>query len=211
MKGHIRQRSKGKWEITIDIGRDAATGKRLRHFETINGIKNDAQHRLAELLIHIEQGTYIKQQRKLTVADWLFQWLAGHVTGDLTPKTSESYNHELRHYIIPRLGGIRLNDLRSHHIQGYIAEALSGGRRRSTGGLSRRTVQYHYRILSKALDDAIRMGLLAVNPCKGIRPPRPARHDIPAIGPDDLTRLIAAMEGSSLPSLLLYSPAYRTT
>jgi len=197
MKGHIRQRSKGRWEITIDINRDPATGKRLRHFETVKGVKKDAQHRLAELLINIDQGTYIKQPMKLTVAIWLLQWLAGHVTGNLTPKTSESYNHELRHYVIPRLGGIRLNDLRPHHIQDYIAEVLSGGRRRSTGGLSRRTVQYHYRILSKALDDAIRMGLLAVNPCKGVRPPRPLRHDIPAIGSDDLTRLIAAMGGSS--------------
>ena len=131
MRGSIRQRSKGKWEITIDIARDSVTGKRLRHFETVSGGKRDAQHRLAALLTNIEQGTYIKQQRKLTVADWLFQWLAGHVTGNLTPKTSESYNHELRHYIIPRLGGIRLNDLRPHHIQGYIAEVLSVGRRRS--------------------------------------------------------------------------------
>ncbi len=64
MKGYVRQRSRNKWEITIDIGRDAATGKRLRHFETIKGNKKDAQHRLSELLINIEQGTYIKQQRK---------------------------------------------------------------------------------------------------------------------------------------------------
>lgn len=197
MKGHIRIRSKGKWEITIDVGRDAATGKRMRHFETISGTKNDARHRLAELLINIEQGTYIKQQRKLTLAAWLLQWLDGYVTGNLAPKTVESYQHELRNYIIPRLGGIRLNDLRPNHIQNYIAEVLSGGRRRSTGGLSHRTVQYHYRIMSKALDDAIRMGLLAVNPCKGVRPPRPLRHDIPAIGSDDLARLIAAMMGSS--------------
>ncbi len=78
MKGHIRQRSKGKWEITIDTGRDSATGKRLRHFETVKGVKKDAQHRLAELLINIEQGTYIKQSRKLTVDTWLFKWLDGY-------------------------------------------------------------------------------------------------------------------------------------
>ena len=197
MKGSIRQRSKGRWEITIDINRDPATGKRLRHFETVKGVKNDAQHRLAELLINIEQGTYIKQTRKLTVATWLLQWLDGYVTSNLSPKTNESYQHELRHYIIPRLGGIRLNELRPHHIQDYIVEALSVGRKRSAGGLSHRTVQYHYRILSKALDDAIRMGLLAVNPCKGIRPPRPARYDIPAIGQDDLMRLMAAMKTSA--------------
>ena len=197
MKGYIRQRSKSKWEITIDIGRDAATGKRLRHFETINGIKKDAQHRLAELLINIEQGTYIKQPRKLTVAAWLLQWLDGYVASNLSPKTNESYQHELRHYIIPRLGGIRLNELRPHHIQDYIAEVLSGGRRRSTGGLSHRTVQYHYRILSKALDDAIKMGLMTVNPCKGVSPPRPARHDIPALGPDNLVKLMEAIRQSS--------------
>jgi len=197
MRGHMRKRGKSNWEITIDIGRDAETGKRLRHFETVKGVKKDAQHRLAELLINIEQGTYIKQTRKLTVADWLLQWLHGYVASNLSPKTNESYQHELRHYIIPCLGGIRLNDLRPNHIQDYIAEALSGGRRRSAGGLSHRTVQHHYRILSKALDDAIRMGLLTVNPCKGVRPPRPARYDIPALGPDDLTKLMGTIRQSS--------------
>ena len=176
MQGYMRPRSKGKWEITIDIGRDATTGKRLRHFETINGIRKDAQRRLAELLINIEEGTYIKQQRKLTLATWLLQWLAGHVTGNLTPKTTESYQHELCHYIIPRLGGIRLNELRPHHIQNYVAKALSEGRRHRIGGLSSRTVQYHYRILSKSLDDAIRMGLIAVNACKGVSAPRPSNE-----------------------------------
>jgi len=68
MKGYIRQRSKGKWEITIDTGRDPSTDKRLRHFETIVGGKKEAQHRLAELLLNIKKGTYIKQPKKLTVA-----------------------------------------------------------------------------------------------------------------------------------------------
>jgi len=44
MKGSIRQRSKGSWEITIDIGRDPATGKRQRHFESLRGTKKVAQH-----------------------------------------------------------------------------------------------------------------------------------------------------------------------
>ena len=67
MKGYIRQRSKGAWEICIDRGSDPESGKRLRHFETVRGIKKDAQHRLAELLVDILKGTYIKQPRKLTV------------------------------------------------------------------------------------------------------------------------------------------------
>lgn len=50
MKGSIRLRSKGSWEITIDTGRDVATGKRLRHFESVQGTKKDAQRRLYEII-----------------------------------------------------------------------------------------------------------------------------------------------------------------
>ena len=46
MKGHIRQRSKGSWEIAIDIGKDPSTGKRIQHFETIRGCNADAQRRV---------------------------------------------------------------------------------------------------------------------------------------------------------------------
>jgi len=197
MKGYIRQRSKGKWEITIDIGREPTIGKRVRHFETVKGTKKDAQRRLAELQVSVEQGTYIKQTRQMTVAVWLKRWLDGYAASNLALKTRESYEQELLNYVIPSLGGIRLGDLRSHHIQEYIAKALSEGRKRTTGGLSHRTVQYHYRILSKALDDAIRMGLIVVNPCKGVNSPKPAHTDIPAIGPDELSQLIAAMRESS--------------
>ena len=41
------------------------------------------------------------------------------------------------------------------------------------------------------------MVLMTVNPCKGVSPPRPARYDIPALGPDDLTKLMGAIRQSS--------------
>jgi len=119
------------------------------------------------------------------------------VTSNLSPKTNESYTHELRSYVIPYLGGTRLSELRPHHIQNYIAKALSEGCRHRTGGLSNHTVQYHYRILSKALADAIKMGLIAVNACKGVSAPRPVRRDIPSIGLEDVTKLLSAIKDSS--------------
>ncbi len=135
MRGSIRQRSKGSWEITIDIGRDPATGKRLRCFETMEGTKKDAQRRLVELQVNVEQGTYIKQPKQLTMAIWLRQWLDSYAASNLAPKTRESYAHELRNYIIPRLGRIRFSELRPHYVQEYIANALSDGRRRGVGSL----------------------------------------------------------------------------
>ena len=78
-----------------------------------------------------------------------------------------------------------------------ILPKRSEGRRHRTGGLSNRTVQYHYRILSKALADAIRMGLIAVNACKGVSAPRPVRRDIPSIGLEDVTKLVSVIKDSS--------------
>jgi len=54
MKGYIRQRSKGKWEITIDIGRDPSTSKRSRLYESVRGTKKDVQRRLVELLANLD-------------------------------------------------------------------------------------------------------------------------------------------------------------
>ena len=197
MRGSIRKRSKQSWEICVDIGRDPSTGKRLRHFENVRGTKRDAQRRLAELTITVEQGTYIKQQKHMTLAFWLRQWIDGYVLSNLAEKTRESYTHELINYVIPSLGNIKLSELRPSNINGYIAKALTQGRKLRNGGLSKRTVQYHYRILSKSLDDAVRAGLLSVNPCKSISPPRDAHKTIPAFGPDELDKLITALKQSN--------------
>ena len=197
MKGYLRRRGRESWEITVDTGRDPSTGKRRRHFESVRGSKKDAQLRLAELMVTIEQGTYIKQNRYTTLEAWLRQWLDGHALSNLAAKTRDSYKHELLKYVIPSLGNVRLNELRPHHIQQYITKALTHGRRLKAGGLSHRTVQYHYRILSKSLDDAIKMGLIMFNPCKGISPPRPSRTNIPTLGPDELNKLISAIKESS--------------
>jgi hypothetical protein len=42
MKGHIRERSPGKWAIILDV-RDPATGKRRRKWHSFSGTKREAQ------------------------------------------------------------------------------------------------------------------------------------------------------------------------
>jgi len=123
MKGFMRQRSKGSWEITIDIGRDPATGKRLRHFENVKGNKKDAQQRLAELLVTIEQGSYSKPTR-LTVGQWLKDWVDSYVTTNCSLRTVDSYRTEIDNHISVAFGAIPLTQLRPQHLQAYYARAL---------------------------------------------------------------------------------------
>ena len=55
MKGTIRQRNPGSWEIQVFLGRDA-NGKRIRKTETVRGKKSDAQRRLREILAELDRG-----------------------------------------------------------------------------------------------------------------------------------------------------------
>ncbi len=55
MKGSLRQRSPGSWELTFDLGRDTF-GKRRRKHLTVRGSKAHAQRELRCLLTTLDRG-----------------------------------------------------------------------------------------------------------------------------------------------------------
>ena len=176
MKGYLRQRTKGSWEITIDIGTDPSTGKRQRHFESVRGRKLDAQKRLHELLYTLEQGTYVKPNR-LTVAQFLEDWLQGYVATNTAPRTCERYDEIVRLHLIPALGYLPLSALQPQHIQKCYADALAFGRRDGKGGLLARTVHKHHRILYEALKHGVKQGVVTRNAAEAVDPPHPRSTD----------------------------------
>ncbi|MEK7874633.1 MAG: Arm DNA-binding domain-containing protein, partial [Pseudomonadota bacterium] len=78
MRGHIRKRGKDSWTIVISLGHDPSSGKRLQKWVSIKGTKREAEKALTELIHSIEEGNYI-QPHRLTVGDWLRQWLESYV------------------------------------------------------------------------------------------------------------------------------------
>ena len=197
MKGHIRQRSKGSWEIAIDMGKNPATGKRRQHFETVRGTKKDAQRRLAELIVGVEKGTYAKSPRAFTFGEYLTEWLQNHVQLHCRPRTAESYRHIVHHYIIPALGQIRLSELKPQHVSSYCSNA-------SSQGLSNRTVLHHFRLLHKAMESSLKLRLIAINPCDGVDPPRPIEKEMKTLSPDELSQFLSAISKVPWPYYYLF-------
>lgn len=192
MKGHIRQRSKGSWEITIDVGRDPVTGKRLRHFESVRGAKKYAQRRLHELLNTLEQGSYIKPTR-LTVAQFLEEWLQYYVRTNTGPRTAERYQEIVRVHLIPALGSLPVLALQPSHIQKYYTRALEAGRRDGKGGLSARTVYHHHRVLYEALRWGVRHGILVRNVVEAVDAPRPQHKEVGMLGANEIRLILDAV------------------
>ena len=161
MKGHVRERSPGRWAIVIDV-RDPQTGKRKRRWHSFTGTKRQAQVECARLITEREGGAYIDPTR-VTVAAFLQRWL-GHMATQVSPRSHENYGAVINTNIVPLVGNMVLSKLRPDAIAAMYMTALESGRRKG-GGLSARSVCMMHRVLSQAMKQTVKWQLLAQNPC----------------------------------------------
>ena len=174
MKGSIRQRSPGSWELTVDMGRDAR-GKRLRKFVTIRGSKSGAQRRLREMLSTLDRGIPLVTER-VTVAEWMERWLGEIVAVHRRQTTLERYSGIVNRHIIPVIGHLRLDRLTPLHIRQMESDLTA--REMAPAG-----VQLVHTALSGALKYAMQMEVIFRNPASLVSPP-PVRR--PELSPPDI-------------------------
>ena len=140
MRGHIRQRSAGSFELKVDIGKDAA-GKRIVEYRTFRGGKRAAQGELAKLIAAVDKGEHVARSTLTVgahVAERIEQWIA---LGKITPKTAERYRELLSNQIMPFIGAISLQTLKAIDVEKWHATLRVSGRRDGKGGLSALTIR----------------------------------------------------------------------
>ncbi|NVP55990.1 site-specific integrase [Mycoplana rhizolycopersici] len=191
MKGHIRERSPGKWAIVLDVGEpDPKTGKKKRKWHSFTGTKRQAQSECARLIAEITSGGYV-EPTKQTVAEFLAEWLK-FIKPTVTPKTHERYTEICEKNLGPLIGDVALAKLKTDRIDAAFAKALTEGRRRAGGGLAPRTVHHMRRVLIKALNQAVTWDRLAKNPATATTPPKIERVKMLAYDADQTATLIEA-------------------
>lgn len=191
MKGHIRERSPGKWAIVLDVGEvDPKTGKKKRKWHSFAGTKRQAQAECARLITEITTGRY-SEPTKQTVGEFLTEWL-GFIKPSVSPKTHERYAEICTKSLSPLIGDVILSKLKTDRIDAAFAKALTEGRRRGQGGLSPRTVHHMRRVLIKALGQAVTWERLSRNPATATTPPKVERTQMLAYDADQSAVLIEA-------------------
>jgi integrase len=195
MKGHLRERSPGRWAIILDV-RDPATGKRKRRWHSFAGTKRAAQVECARLIAEAQHGTVVNPNR-LTLDAFFDQWL-DYMRSQIGPRAHERYTEIARKNLVPLLGPMALLKLQPTTVSQAYAKALASGRRDGRGGLSPRSVTYMHRILRHALKDAVRWRLLAHNPTDAVDPPKVERRRIQVLDADGTARLIEAARETTL-------------
>jgi integrase len=201
MKGHVTERSPGKWAIVLDIYDD--NGKRRRKWHTFHTTsKRKAEEECARLIAEMRGGIYI-EPNKTTLAVFFDRWLE-HVEPTVSPGTHERYSWLAKKNIAPLIGDVLLSKLKTERIDRAWTQALQSGRMDGKGGLSPRTVHHMRRVLIKALNQAVTWDLLQKNPALASNPPKVERKKMLAYDATQTAELLDALRPTRMfiPALL---------
>ena len=131
--------------------------------ETVKGNRKDAERVLRQRRVALETGDFIGR-KKLTVEGYLQGWLDSYAKSNVTAKTEAGYRQMINRYT-GRIGDLQLQRLEAAHIQSIYAEMIDQK-------LSSTTVVQLHRILHKALNTAVKQGILKRNVADATVPPR---------------------------------------
>jgi len=126
----------------------------------------------------------------LTFTGYLDQWLS-HSRGRVRAKTHDGYAGLIRLYASPALGQVLLSELRPLHLQRLYGECLERG-------LSGGTVLNLHLVMTQALSQAVRWGLISSNPASGAQPPRPRRPERVAVDARLAERILSEVRSTDL-------------
>ena len=128
---------------------------------------------------------------KLTVGNWIRNWLENYAKPNVRPRTYEKYSSTLKAYILPTFENVLLNELTAADLQKHLNRLLETGRADGTG-LSSSTVRGTRRYLSMCIDDAVKSGLVSSNVVRLTKAPKLSKKEIAVLSKDEIARLINA-------------------
>lgn len=185
--GTIRKRSDGRWEARYSLGFDSKTGKQVQ--KSIYGkTQKEVRKKLHQVITEIDEGTY-SEPSKIKLSLWLDEWLRDY-TGNVKGSTLKSYQDHVRLNIKPYIGDILLSKLGTAHVQSMYNKLLREKE------LSPKTIKNVHGVLHRALEQALKMGYIKINPLNAVMLPRIEKPRIKPLEEDMLLRFLQEIKGN---------------
>lgn len=209
--GSVYRRSDGKWvaQIRSFDEFDGKSRKWRRYATTRDGAR--------ELLKQMQQSTPPQTRRTdLTLAQYFRLWVVESLPRtELTPSTKEIYRGCLEAYGIPAAGRIGLAGLTPREAEGWLARVVATKKRgtrdpksnkieRNGNPIAASTARNTYNAAIRALDTAVRDGLLPVNPLRDVERPKSPRPPVPVTRADDVERIREVVAGWRIETLFVF-------
>jgi integrase len=183
---NIKKGADGLWHAWITVGTKPNGNPDQRHVK--RKTKKAVEDRIDELLDQVRAGAVVKPGRPDSVAQWLDTYLTTVAPRRCDPGTVKDYRSKINHWVLPVVGNERLDRLQPHQLE----EVYLGMQR---AGLADSTQLKVHRILSRALEVALRRQLVRRNVAKLIDAPTTETLEQTALTREDAARVLAAAAG----------------
>lgn len=189
-EGNIRQRKDGTWEARFVTGIDPGTGKDIRK-SVYAKTQKEVRQKMTAAIAALDNDDY-REPCKMTLAQWLDIWQTEYL-GGVKPSTADLYKNQIRLYIKPSLGATKLETLNPHTIQAFYNKL--GKERDGKPGLTGKSIKNVHGILHKALEQAMKVGYIRVNPANACTLPRIVKKEIKPLDEDATLLFVKAIQG----------------
>ena len=191
--GMVRKRDDGRWEGRIVVGHKDNGDSIFRY------VYADTQKELTARLrkcITTYQGVDLTEQSRLTLSEWLDQWLVSK-EGMVRPGTLNGYRGYIENHIRPHLGEKRISQIKAVDIQRFY-DMLS--RKLASG-----TVRRIHTTLHGILKAAAQARLVPRNPVEEVTPPKFSYQEKKVLTAEQVDRLMEVIRKDTLWHDLFYT------
>lgn len=208
MTGSLQVKN-GKYYIVLNTYEN---GKRKPKWIGTNletkGNKRNAEKLLRETLLKYEQ-TPQTVKSDVLFSDYVRLWLK-IAQRRVDSVTYQGYEILARTHVLPYFdeSGIKLQNVTRDTLQSYFDEKSQRGRKDGKGGLSPRTVRMHKNVIHQTLNEAVKNGLLASNPCEFIELPQQVRYPSKFYSAAQMQALFEAIKDEPLYPLVRIDALY---
>jgi integrase len=192
MRGSLRSRQRGVWELRVYVATDD-DGREVRRSRTFRGARRAAEVALAEFVAEVAASRGPRATRG-TVADMAGQWV-DHVRPDRAVTTMASWDGHARAIAASPLGSMRLDQVTSRDIDRHLK---AYGEDHAPSTVRQRRV-----VLSGLFGLARQWGLSTRDPMAQAARVTGRRARVEAVPPEVVERLMAAAEPNATMSMLL--------
>lgn len=205
--GHLREQN-GYFQMVLSF-KDEAGKRKTKSISTglpIKGNKRRAEAMLMEMRKNFENGIVTKdigQKGDILFADFLLDWLE-MMRNSLEVTTYASYAKAIKNRIAPYYSErqIKLKDLTPKDIQDYYQYGLNVEK------VSANTVIHRHANIRKALQYALRTGLIDYNPADRVERPRKEKYHAAIYNDQELDTLFKIVKGKKIELAIILGAFY---
>ena len=184
--GSVYQLADGSWRGVVDLGWH--DGRRRRKY--VRGATKAEVVRTTRRLAQEAEAGRLSPQRAPTMAAWMDRYLSEVASTTVRPSTLQRYRQEVRLYIGPALGKIRIDQLQAADVSRFYQDQLQR--------LSPGSVRRLHALLRRSLAVAVRWQLINWNPILAVDPPSIDTKEIHPLSADEAHRFLRAVRGDRL-------------